>query len=161
MAILALLRVVTSQTVALDVVLRIGIGGVVGAGLLRAFGRRAVLPTQSAVLEALHRLGLDPVELEAAPGDPGGPVVFTAVLADGRPLHCKAITAGGYEADSIRRDYRRVRVRELGEDVAYSSVRRAAAVEGMLALSPGRCTHSRIPRGGQMRYARSWTSSRH
>lgn len=137
-AVLALLRVITSQTVVLDIVLAIGIGGMVGTGLMLAFGRRVTLPTAVAVSGGLDRVGLHAVTIVANPRHAQGSMPFTAVLADGRRLHCKVITAGLYEADSIRRSYRRVRVRELGEDVAFSSVRRAAAVETMVAMSAAR-----------------------
>lgn len=135
-AVLALIRVVTAEEVVLDLVLAVGLGGVVGTVLLLAFGRRIELPTTTAVLAALDRVGLHAVAVERA--DPAGvtaSIPFTATLADDRRLHCKVVSAAQYEADSLLRTYRRVRVRELGEEVAFSTVRRAAAVEALLAMA--------------------------
>ncbi len=137
-AVLGALRVVTSETVALDVVLAIGIGGVVGTSLMLVFGRKVALPTAAAVAQALSRVGLEVVDARPTAGWAPGPLPFSAGLADGRRAHCTVITAGLHEADSLRRSLRRVRVREVGEDVAFSSVRRAAAVQAMLAMSAAR-----------------------
>lgn len=137
-AILAALRMVTSETVALDIVLAVGIGGFVGAALMLALGRRVSLPTAAAVAQALGRSGLDAVSVRPTAGWAPGPMPFSAQLSDGRRAHCTVITAGLHEADSLRRSFRRVRVREVGEDVPFSSVRRAAAVEVMLAMSAAR-----------------------
>ncbi len=137
-ATLGLLRVVTARDVALDIVLAVGIGGVVGYGLLLAFGRRVVLPTASSVLAALDRIGIHAVAVEAAPIRSRASLPFAATLEDGSRVHCKVLATGQYEADALMRTYRRVRMRDLGEDVAYSTVRRAVAVEAMMSMSAER-----------------------
>jgi uncharacterized protein (TIRG00374 family) len=130
---LAVLRVVTSSDVVLDIVLDIGIGGAVGCLLLLIFGRRVLLPTENAVQAALDRVGLYAVAVTRSPIPPGRSMPFTAELPDGRLLHCKVLAGHRYRADSIFRRYRQVRVRGVGEDVAYSTARRAAAVETLMA----------------------------
>lgn len=137
-ALLALMRVVTARDVALDIILAIGIGGTVGCALLLLFGRRVELPTPVAVLAALDRVGLHAVDVVRAPFRSTASLPFRATLVDGTQLHCKVLAAGQNEADGLLRTYRRVRMRELGEDVAFSTVRRAAAVESMLAMSAER-----------------------
>ncbi len=134
----AVLRVVTARDVVLDILLAIGIGGVVGYALLLAFGRKVNLPTTTAVLGALDRIGLSPLTVRRADSASIGSLPFVATMPDGPPLHCKVVAAGQYEADSLLRNYRRVRMRDIGEDVAYSSVRRAVAVEAMLSMSAER-----------------------
>jgi undecaprenyl-diphosphatase len=135
-AAISLLRVISSTDVVLDLVLSVGIGGAVGTALLLAFGRRISLPTGIGISGALDRIGLYPVKVE--PVDTGSSLAFVATLQDGARLYCKVLARQQYEADSLLRTYRGVRMRELGEDVAYSTVRRAASVEAMLAMSAAR-----------------------
>ena len=134
-AALSALRVTTASEVALDIVLAIGVGGVVGAALLLAFGRRVSVPTATGVQAGLDRVGLYAVGVEPRRPDRSLQVAYRAHLADGRTLHCKVLNARQFEADSLARTYRRVRMRPLGEDVAFSSARRAVAVEAMLAMA--------------------------
>jgi undecaprenyl-diphosphatase len=136
-AVLALTRVLTAATSLADVLLAIGIGGAVGTVLLLTFGRRVERPTEVAVLAALDRIGAHATSVERV-GATAGSTSFRAMLADGARLHCKVVSGTQYEADSLLRRYRRVRVRELGEEVAFSTVRRAAAVEAMLAMTAER-----------------------
>ena len=134
-AVLAALNIVTSPVVVLDLVLAVGIGGTVGCLALLLFGRQVQVPTVDGVMAGLDRIDLTAVELVEAPYDTRGAVPFRGELADGTPVHCKVLTPAKYEADSLLRTYRRFRVRGLGEDVAFSTVRRAAAVEAGLARS--------------------------
>ncbi|MCU0300535.1 MAG: lysylphosphatidylglycerol synthase domain-containing protein [Candidatus Nanopelagicales bacterium] len=133
--VLALLRVVTADQVVLDLVLAVGIGGVVGTALLLVFGRRIEVPTASAVMAALDRIGLHAVAVERTGAEATASTPFHAQLADGRGVHCKVVSSTEHAADRLLRGYRRVRVRDLGEEVPFSTVRRAAAVEAMLAMS--------------------------
>ena len=135
---LALVRILLSDDVVLDVVLAIGIGGTVASVLLLGFGRRVSQPTPIAVQGALDRIGLFPEEVRLSPVEAAGSMAFVATLPDGARLHCKVLSAGQYEADSLMRAYRRVRTQGLGEEVPYSTVRRAAAVEAMLASAARR-----------------------
>ncbi len=137
-ATLGLLRVVTARDVALDIVLAVGIGGVVGYGLLLAFGRRVVLPTPTSVQAALDRIGIHALTVEPAPFTATASLPFVAWLEDGSRVHCKVVATGQYEADTLLRTYRRVRMRDLGEDVAYSTVRRAVAMEAMMSMAAER-----------------------
>jgi glycosyltransferase 2 family protein len=131
-AVLAVLVVATAQTVVLDLVLAVGIGGAVATAILLAFGRRIEMPTPTAVLA-----GLDRVALHASTVEPltAATSAYRATLPDGRLLHCKVVSSSQHEIDGLLRRYRRIRLRELGEEVAYSTVRRAAAVEAMLAMT--------------------------
>lgn len=136
-AAMCLAQAVTAETVTLDLLLALGIGGLVGSGLLLAFGRRISLPTATAVQSGLDRVGLYSVSVQPAVGR-SATLGFHAELADGSRLYCKVLAAGQHEADNLLRTYRRVRTRELGEEVAYSSPRRAAAIEAMLSMTAQR-----------------------
>lgn len=143
-AVLAVLRVVTAGQVVFDIVLAIGIGGVVGAATLLIFGRQISVPTWPAVAAALAGIGVAADTFTDSGRSDSGALVFRASGGPGPAVHCKVLTSQQYQADSILRTYRRVRVRGLGEDVAYSSVRRAAAVESMLAMT-ARAAGARAP----------------
>ena len=137
-AALAVLRVITGREVALDLVLAIGIGGAVGSLVLVVFGRRIPLPTRADVVAGLARVGLHASTCEELPPTAGGSLPFRVRLADGAMVYCKVLTGEQYQADSLRRRYRSVRMRELGEDVAFSTARRAVAVEALLAAGARR-----------------------
>jgi glycosyltransferase 2 family protein len=134
-AALALTRVLTSSDVALDLLLAVGVGGTVAAVMLLAFGRRVVRPTTTAVLNALDRVRLHAREVVTAEVPAAYSTPFTALMPDGSRLHCKVISSQEYAADSLVRRYRNIRVRGLGEEVAYSTIRRAASVEAMMAMT--------------------------
>ena len=135
---LAILRVLTSQDVVLDVALAFGVGGIVGNGLLLAFGRRVVLPTPESVTDGLAGLGLVVARLAPRDPDASGATDYHAELADGSQVFCRIMTAGQHEAQRLLRNYRRATTRGIGEDASYSTVRREAAVEAMLAMSAAR-----------------------
>jgi undecaprenyl-diphosphatase len=137
-ATLAVLRIITARDVVLDLVLALGIGGLVGYGILVLLGRRHSRPGPADVAAALRRLHLDPVSVAALPPTSHESLPFTAALADGSRAHCKVLAPWNVRADSLQRTYRRVRTRGLGEEVPYSTVRRAAAVEAMLGLAAAR-----------------------
>lgn len=137
-AVLAVSRVILSTAVVLDVLLAIGIGGSVASILLLIFGRRVLRPTPTAVMNALDRIGLFAQEVIPHGVTPAGSTGFTVLMVDGPPMHCKVVTSREYEADSLVRRVRGARLRGLGEDIPYSTVRRAATAEGMLAMSARR-----------------------
>ena len=132
-AILAVLNIVTSPIVSLDIVVVIGVGGSVACAALLVFGRESLIPTPAAIAHALSRTGLGTRSIDRAYVTTGGSIPFRGTLADGRPVHCKVLTPGTYEADSLLRTYRRFRMRELGEDVPFSTLRRAASIENLLS----------------------------
>ena len=132
LGLLVVLRVLTSQDPPLDVVLAIGVGGVVGALLLLAFGRSVRVASPAGVLAALRQAGLDvtavsPLEIER------GAWEHRATTPDGSVL-VKVVGEESQQLDSLVRAYRRIRLRDVGDDTSYSSARRAVAVESLLGL---------------------------
>ncbi|MGB9373004.1 MAG: lysylphosphatidylglycerol synthase transmembrane domain-containing protein [Jiangellales bacterium] len=132
LGVLATLRILTSADLPLDVLLAIGVGGVVGASLLLVFGRTARVASAAGVRDALERSGLSvsevqPLSLERSSWE------FRA-RTDVGPVRAKVVGRESQQIDSLYRAYRRVRLRDVGDDTAYSSARRAVAVEALLTV---------------------------
>lgn len=132
LGVLVVLRVLTTQDPPLDVVLAVGVGGVIGTLLLLAFGRSVRIASPAGVLAGLRKAGLEvtavsPLEIER------GSWEHRATTPDGSML-VKVVGHESQQLDSLVRAYRRIRLRDVGDDTSYSSARRAVAVESMLSL---------------------------
>lgn len=164
LGLLAVMRIVTADDVPLDVVLAIAVGGVVGTLLLLAFGRTVYVVTPAAVREALRRAGLpvdgvthaDFAVTRATPflADLSLPEAETSSVvsapsaapaaavghaddahsAGTAQLYVKVLGEAEQEVDRLYRTYRRVRLKDVGDDTPYASPRRAAAAEAMLGM---------------------------
>ena len=133
LGVLALLRILSASELPLDVVLAVGVGGVIGTLLLLAVGRTVRVWSAAGVRVALERGGLDVGEMQ--------PLDRTALGAwehradtDRGPVLAKVVGAESQQLDTLYRAYRRVRLRDVGDDSAYSSARRAVAVESLLSV---------------------------
>lgn len=132
LGVLVVMRVLTTQDPPLDVVLAIGTGGVVGALLLLAFGRTVRITSPAGVLDGLRRAGLDVTDVSPLELDRGS-WEHRATTPDGAML-VKVVGLESQQLDSLYRTYRRIRLRDVGDDTPYSSARRAVAVEALLNL---------------------------
>jgi uncharacterized membrane protein YbhN (UPF0104 family)/tRNA A-37 threonylcarbamoyl transferase component Bud32 len=135
LAVLATFRVVTAQEPPLDLLLAVGAGGVVGAGMLLLFGRTILVASPQGVRAALESAGI--AVAEVTPTDPDRTAWEYRVATDAKPLLVKVVGAESQQLDSLYRAYRRVRLRDVGDDAAYSSARRAVAVEALLTVYSG------------------------
>lgn len=131
LVLLAVLALVTASNLPLDVVLAIGVGGVVGTLLLLAFGRSLRVVSAAGVRDALERSGIATEDVE--PLEHAGAWEYRARTALG-PLLVKVVGREDQQVDTLYRTYRRVRLRDVGDDTPYSSARRAVAVESLLSL---------------------------
>lgn len=137
-AVLAALRVVAASDLLLDLIVAIGIGGSVGTLLLLIFGRQIPAATPEAIISALARVNISAISAEVARIGPSGPSSFEVTTSMGEQLHCKVLNSGQFQVENLFRSYRRARMRHVGEDVAFSSTRRAASVEAMVAMTAAR-----------------------
>ena len=135
LAVLAVFRVITAQEPPLDVLLAIGVGGVVGASVLVSFGRTILVASAEGIRAALESAGMPIVDVTAT--DPGRTAWEYRVTTGATPLLVKVVGAESQQLDSLYRAYRRVRLRDVGDDTAYSSARRAVAVEALLTVYTG------------------------
>jgi len=132
LGVLTTLRILTAADLPLDVVLAIGVGGVVGSSLLLAFGRAVRIASPAGVRESLERAGLSVTDLEELNLERGS-WEFRAQTNLG-PVRAKVVGRESHQLDSLYRAYRRVRLRDVGDDTAFSSARRAVAVEALLTV---------------------------
>ena len=114
--------------------LTVALGGMVGSAILLAFGRPDTRPRPSAVTVALRRSGLDLVALEPAKVDARGSTPFFGRLADGGGIFAKVLGADQRSADLLFRLYRFVRLKNVGDERPFSSLRRTVEHEALVSL---------------------------
>lgn len=128
----ALLRVLSAQGLAIDVLVAVGIGGAMGSLLLVAIGHPVRLAGVEDVRVALEHVGLAVQSVHALPHTGSGAWMYRAD-ADGRVLLVKVFGPEDQQLDSLYRAYRRVRLRDVGDDAPYASARRAVAVQALVS----------------------------
>ncbi|MET0788241.1 MAG: lysylphosphatidylglycerol synthase transmembrane domain-containing protein [Cellulomonas sp.] len=129
--VLVLLRVVTSSSAPLDVVLAIGVGGVVGSGLMLALGRTVGELTPAGARRTLAEAGLD-LDDDPEPLDEGA-WTFRA-HADGNPVAVRVMGEHDWSAARLDQAWRRLRWRDVGDDDVDPEPARAVTTEAMTAL---------------------------
>ncbi|WP_026075465.1 hypothetical protein [Cellulomonas massiliensis] len=130
---LVVLRVVTASSAPLDVVLAVGVGGTVGAALTLALGRTEQELTPTGVRRVLEGAGIEvldrPVEREAA--------VPTLLVATGEgPVEVRVHSDDRWRGQ-LGKTYRRLRWRDVGDDVAARTPTQAVAAEAAVLLLAG------------------------
>jgi undecaprenyl-diphosphatase len=130
----ALTRMVTGHEVPLDVLAAIALGGLVGSAGLLLIGRPSLRPDPPQLMRALARSGLEVLSLERAEVDARGSTPYLATLADGRRLFVKALGQDERDADLLFRAWRRLRLQNVGDEVPYSTLRRAVEHEALVSL---------------------------
>ena len=134
LGLLIVLRAVTGSELPLDVVLLVAIGGTVGSAVLLLGGRLISMAGKQSVMDALWLSGAEIVSVRERETQSRDSRTFVAELAGGGSEFVKVIGRGQQEHDSLRRAYRRVRFREVGDDADLGSVRQLAMAESVLSL---------------------------
>jgi undecaprenyl-diphosphatase len=137
LAFVAATQVVTAAGTPLGVVLAVGLGGAVGSLVLLAFGRRVEPVTAFQVNRALGRAGLEVTRVERLE-DPAWPDWTLRVVTRQGVLAARTIGVREQRSDTLYRRYRRIRLKDVGDDEPYPSPRRAAAAEAMMSLLAAR-----------------------
>jgi undecaprenyl-diphosphatase len=110
-------------------------GWAAGAAVTVLLGAPSLRPTKAAVEAGLAAVGSPLSSLEAASVDARGSTPYFGKAADGTPLFVKALGSDERSADLLFRAYRRVQPRDLGDEKAFSSLRRAVEHEALVALA--------------------------
>jgi glycosyltransferase 2 family protein len=132
--IVAVARMVTGHQVPVDVLAGIALGAVAGSAGLLLVGRPSLRPDRRQLAGALARSGLEVASLERASVDARGSTPYFARLADGRRLFVKALGQDERDADLLFRAWRRLRLENVGDEVPYSTLRRAVEHEALVSL---------------------------
>ncbi len=129
-----LVTVVVSVRLPADALVALPLGAVVGTLVLLAFGRPDRRPTLDAIGFALADAGLHTSGVRQAKVDARGSTPYFATLDDGAGLFVKVLGPQERAADLMFRVYRFFRLKNVGDDRPFSSLRRTIEHEALIAL---------------------------
>ncbi|HEV2918058.1 MAG TPA: hypothetical protein VG673_02280, partial [Actinomycetota bacterium] len=130
----AVTRMVTGHEVPVDVLAAVALGAVAGSAGLLLVGRPSLRPGRPQLMDALARSGLEVASLARAGVDARGSTPYFATLDDGRRLFVKALGQDERDADLLFRAWRRLRLENVGDELPYSTLRRAVEHEALVSL---------------------------
>jgi uncharacterized protein (TIRG00374 family) len=130
----AVTRMVTGHEVPVDVLAAIALGAVAGSAGLLLVGRPSLRPGRPQLMDALARSGLEVASLARAGVDARGSTPYFAKLSDGRRLFVKSLGQDERDADLLFRAWRRLRLENVGDELPYSTLRRAVEHEALVSL---------------------------
>ncbi len=120
--------------VAFDTILALLAGWAAGAAVIVFLGGPSQRPTGAGIAAGLAAVGQPLAKLEQASLDARGSTPYFATAPDGSKLFVKALGADERSADLLFRIYRRVQPRDLGDEKADASLRRAVEHEALVSL---------------------------
>ena len=129
----ALVRLMVSPSLPDDLFVALAIGATSGCLVLLAFGRPDQRPTASAIRRALGGSGLAVVDLEPAPRD-GSRTRYVATLTDASRLLVRVAVPSDRSADLLYRTYRLLRLKDIGDERPFTSLRRIVEHEALVSL---------------------------
>jgi len=132
--VVVVLRIIVAVQLPAHVFVALPFGAAIGAGVLLAFGRPDRRPTPAAIATALSDAGIAVATLEPATVDARGSRPYFGVLDDGSRIFVKVLGAEERAADLLFRFYRYLRLKNVGDDRPFSSLRRTVEHEALLAL---------------------------
>jgi undecaprenyl-diphosphatase len=121
--------------VAFDTAIALSTGWVGGGAAVVALGAPTRRPTVEQVSAGLASVGVPVAKLEVASVDARGSTPYFGETTDGHKLFVKALGNDERSADLLFRLYRRVLPRDLGDEKAFSTLRRAVEHEALVALA--------------------------
>ena len=131
---LVLAQVVVSAELPVDLFLALPLGAAIGTAVLLVFGRPDRRPTLAGIATALDNAGLAVSEVRQAKVDARGSTPYFATLEDGNGLFVKVLGGQERAADLLFRVYRFLRLKNVGDDRPFSSLRRTVEHEALVAL---------------------------
>ncbi len=127
-------RLMLSRTLPDDIFLALAIGATMGCLTLLAFGRPERRPTDAAVETALRTSGLADTEVsDASTADRASPE-YLAELTDGTSVAVRVVNPADRSADLLYRAYRLLRLKDVGDERPFASLRRGVEHEALVAL---------------------------
>lgn len=131
---LVLVRLLISAVFPINVFIALPVGAALGAGLLFALGRPDRRPTPDGVRAALMDSGLPIASVRRAKVDARGSTPYFATLEDGQGVFVKVLGEEERSADLLFRIYRFLRLKNVGDDRPFSSLRRTVEHEALVSL---------------------------
>lgn len=130
----AVVRMLTSLAPPIDEFLAIGLAYVVGAAVLLVFGEPDRRPRGRNVVESLRRSGIELASLKRAGVDARGSTPYFGVDRDGNRLFVKVLSPEERAADILFRVMRMFRLKGVGDERPFSSLKRGVEHEAVGAL---------------------------
>ena len=130
----ALSRFLTAPA-SLDTVSALAMGWFSGSAVLAAVGGPVRRPPPEAVADGLEGVGVALAHLERASVDARGSTPYFGADRDGRRLFVKVLGADERSADLMFRTYRRILPHDLGDEKAFSSLRRTVEHEALVSYA--------------------------
>lgn len=132
--VIALERMLSSLAPPVDEFLAIGIAYVVGAAVLLIFGEPDRRPRGKHLVAALARSGIELGSLKRAGVDARGSTPYFGTDRSGQNLFIKVLTEEERAADILFRVMRMARLKGVGDERPFSSLKRAVEHEAVVAL---------------------------
>ncbi len=129
-----LMRVAIVSGLPIDLAIALGIGWASGSLVRFAFGTPNHSPTGYQIVDSLRAVGLDPVRVKAAGVDARGSKPYFVDLGNGERLFVKTLSKDERSADILFRMYRMLFLKNIGDEPAFSSLRRAVEHEALAAM---------------------------
>lgn len=119
----------------LDTLVAVLTGWTAGSAAIVALGAPSRRPSAESAAAELASVGVPLARLEQASLDARGSTPYFATGRDGSPLFVKVLGEDERSADLLFRAYRRIQPRDLGDEKAFSSLRRAVEHEALVAFA--------------------------
>ncbi|MEN8112846.1 MAG: hypothetical protein ABFS21_00545 [Actinomycetota bacterium] len=132
---LVLIRLILGTSLPAELILAMSIGVAAGAGVLFALGSPNRRPTGHQIVETLQRSGIRVSRIEAADVDARGSTPFFVETTTGERLFVKTLSTDERSADLLFRVYRKLSLKNVGDEPAFSSLRRAVEHEALLSYA--------------------------
>jgi undecaprenyl-diphosphatase len=133
-----ILRLAIGSNLPADMIIALGLGWSIGSAILLLFGAPNRAPTGPQIIDALRRSSLDPVELQAASVDARGSTPYFVLTRDGNRLFLKALSTDERSSDLMFRAYRKLLLKNIGDEPAFSTLRRAVEHEALVSMAAER-----------------------
>ena len=135
LALLIIVRLTLGSNLPAELVMAISIGVAVGSGILFFVGSPNRHPSGEEIVATLKRSGIDVTRLDAAQVDARGSTPYFVETSDGGRVFVKTLSTDERSADLLFRLYRRLRFKNIGDEPAFSTLRRAVEHEALLSYS--------------------------
>jgi len=134
MIILVVARMIDGLKPPVDDLLVLALGYAIGAATLLILGAPDRRPRMSEIAASLQRSGFGLASLERASVDARGSTPYFASTTDGERLFVKVLTPEERAADNMFRTTRMVRLKGVGDERPFSSLKRAVEHEAVASL---------------------------
>ena len=135
LGLLVIVRLVLGSNLPAELVLAMSVGVAAGSGILFILGSPNRHPSGGEIVATLERSGIEATRLDAAQVDARGSTPYFVETVDGSRIFVKTLSTDERSADLLFRLYRQLRFKNIGDEPAFSTLRRAVEHEALLSYS--------------------------